>query len=230
MSFHETNQSAAVVEVEFRTTNSADPLTDLSARTGCNIVLEQSMPGREAGYSAYYRITGESPDTIAELLQTYEGVDGQLITADAEIGLFEVRIHDGDRYFAPLLTEAGALLSQMWTVDGESHLVVHVPATTASADVIQHVVENHPTVEVVTRRQKTYSGPGVPPEFVRAAVLTDLTDRQREVLATAYSNGYFEFPRRATGEDIAADLGISLPTFSEHLRAAERKILTRLFE
>ena len=52
-----------------------------------------------------------------------------------------------------------------------------------------------------------------------------LTDRQREVLATAYDMGYFERPRRANGSDVARELGIDPSTFSEHLAAAESKIL-----
>lgn len=140
-----------------------------------------------------------------------------------------MRIQDDDRYFAPLLTEAGALLSQMWTADGESHIVVHIPETTTSSEVIELVLENHPTVEVVAQRQKTYSVPLFTQELFQTAIQNELTDRQLEVVFVAYSNGYFESPRRTSGEDIAADLGISPPTFSEHLRAAEHKILTMLF-
>ena len=229
MSSQDSTGSAPVVEVEFRTTDSSYPLTELSERADCRIVLQQFMPGRESGYYSYYQITGGSPDRIAEILGEYDGLDASLVNASGESGLFEVRINDDDRYFAPLLTEAGALLSEMWTVDGESHILVQVPENTSVSAVIELVTENHPTVEAVAKRQRTYPVPLLTKELFQEAVENDLTDRQREVLFAAYHGGYFEYPRQTSGEDIAADLGISPPTFSEHLRAAERKILTMLF-
>lgn len=225
MSAQDSTEAASVVEVEFRTTDSSYPLTELSERADCQIVLQQFMPGKESGYYSYYQITGESPERIAEILGEYDGLDVSLVNASDDSGLFEVRIDDANRYFAPLLTEAGALLSEMWTVDGESHLLVQVPESTSTSAVIELVVQSHPTVEVVAKRQKSYPVPLFTQELFQEAVQNELTDRQREVLFAAYRGGYFEYPRRASGEDIAADLGISPPTFSEHLRAAERKIL-----
>lgn len=52
-----------------------------------------------------------------------------------------------------------------------------------------------------------------------------LTDRQREVLATAYRMGYFEHPREANATAVAEALDISLSTLAEHLSAAQRKLL-----
>lgn len=71
------------------------------------------------------------------------------------------------------------------------------------------------------------------PERTLDAVFVDrgrLTDRQREVLRTAYRMGYFERPREANATDVAAELGIDQSTFNEHLVSAQRKILGDLFE
>lgn len=62
----------------------------------------------------------------------------------------------------------------------------------------------------------------------RDSVLVDrskLTARQLEVLETAYEMGYFERPRRANATDVADALDINPSTFSEHLAAAESKLL-----
>jgi predicted DNA binding protein len=48
-----------------------------------------------------------------------------------------------------------------------------------------------------------------------------LTDRQQEVLAAAYEAGYYDYPRRATQDEVASTLGISGSTVAEHLRHAE---------
>ena len=52
-----------------------------------------------------------------------------------------------------------------------------------------------------------------------------LTDRQCEVLRTAYRMGYFERPRDANASAVAAALDIAPSTFAEHLAAAQRKLL-----
>ena len=57
-----------------------------------------------------------------------------------------------------------------------------------------------------------------------------LTDRQREVLETAYRMGYFEYPRTANAEEVAATLEIASATFREHLAAAQSKLLQDLVE
>ncbi|MFC5369110.1 helix-turn-helix domain-containing protein [Salinirubrum litoreum] len=53
-----------------------------------------------------------------------------------------------------------------------------------------------------------------------------LTDRQREVVVEALARGYYEWPRRINNEDLAEELGISRATLHEHLRRAEKKLLT----
>jgi len=65
-------------------------------------------------------------------------------------------------------------------------------------------------------------------EDVEKLVLVDrdaLTDRQREVLETAHEMGYFDHPKRANAGEVADALDINATTFTEHLSAAQRKLL-----
>ena len=52
-----------------------------------------------------------------------------------------------------------------------------------------------------------------------------LTERQREVLGTAYELGYFEYPREANATAVAEELDIGLSALAEHLAAAQGKLL-----
>lgn len=61
----------------------------------------------------------------------------------------------------------------------------------------------------------------------RDGPLDTLTERQREVLETAYEMGYFEVPREVASEAIAAELDIDASTVTEHLQRAERNLLTQ---
>lgn len=56
-----------------------------------------------------------------------------------------------------------------------------------------------------------------------------LTTRQREILETAHELGYFEYPKGANAMDVAEELGIARSTFTEHLAAAQTKLLDALF-
>ena len=82
--------------------------------------------------------------------------------------------------------------------------------------------ERFPSVDVQRLLQPPLEGTPEEQVFVNRG---RLTDRQREVLQIAFERGYFERPRRANATELAAELDISGSTFTEHLVAAQRKIL-----
>jgi len=55
-----------------------------------------------------------------------------------------------------------------------------------------------------------------------------LTDRQREILLTAIEAGYYDVPRDATYEDIAAEMDLAPVTVGEHLRKIESRVLREI--
>lgn len=59
-------------------------------------------------------------------------------------------------------------------------------------------------------------------------LLEVLTDRQLEVLETAIDAGYYDVPRGATHDEIAAALDCAPSTASEHLRRIESRIMSSL--
>lgn len=57
-----------------------------------------------------------------------------------------------------------------------------------------------------------------------------LSPRQREAMFTAVREGYYRWPREVSADKIAESMGISGPTFLEHLRTGEQKIINKLIE
>ena len=57
-----------------------------------------------------------------------------------------------------------------------------------------------------------------------------LTDRQREVLETAYGMGYFDHPKGANAGEVAEALDINSATLRGHLSAAQSKLLESVVE
>jgi HTH DNA binding domain len=52
-----------------------------------------------------------------------------------------------------------------------------------------------------------------------------LTARQKEIVATAVAEGYFEFPRKISLTELSGLVGVKPSTLSEILRSAERRIM-----
>jgi hypothetical protein len=49
-----------------------------------------------------------------------------------------------------------------------------------------------------------------------------------DALLTAYSNGYYNLPRKANIQDIANKKRVSRTTYQEHLKKAENKLVASL--
>ncbi|MHA2203563.1 MAG: helix-turn-helix domain-containing protein [Candidatus Hodarchaeales archaeon] len=55
-----------------------------------------------------------------------------------------------------------------------------------------------------------------------------LTEKQQIALSTAYKKGYYDIPRAIPLKTLAKEIAISRRTFDEHLRKAEKKIMSFL--
>ena len=66
--------------------------------------------------------------------------------------------------------------------------------------------------------------------FSPTSPLSQLTEKQRKVLIAAYNAGYYDVPRKTTSEELAKSLNLGDSTVVEHLRKAERKLISRLLD
>jgi predicted DNA binding protein len=95
---------------------------------------------------------------------------------------------------------------------------------------VEAFLESDPDAELVTKRERAAVRPPFSRSGVRQVLRVHLTERQFDVVETAFEMGYYDWPRGCTGEDVAAELGITSATFSEHVRTAERKLFAVVFE
>lgn len=86
--------------------------------------------------------------------------------------------------------------------------------------------------EAISATIRDYEDAGVSTDLERlgayrgsSGALSALTDRQEEVVRTAFDLGYYDVPRTASTDDVATELGLDSSTVSEHLRRAERNVL-----
>ncbi|ERH10025.1 MAG: PAS sensor histidine kinase [halophilic archaeon J07HX64] len=127
------------------------------------------------------------------------------------------------------LAKQGAALQQLEQRPDPNHLVVTVelPHETEVREYVDAVTGALDGVELVAKRHQPADRRSA--STVTTAVDDQLTDRQREALQTAFHAGYFDWPRSADADTVAAEIGIAQSTLSQHLRTAEQKLLAELF-
>lgn len=116
---------------------------------------------------------------------------------------------------------AGHPVSEVHAADGALHVSFHTPNLEAARTVVKMLRESF--ADISLRKLTRTDG-----ESKSEPVLVDrnhLTSRQHEVLQTAHKMGYLEHPKEANAGEVADALGIAPATFSEHLAAAQRKLL-----
>lgn len=109
--------------------------------------------------------------------------------------------------------------------DGDLHVRLHTSDVDTLRELLVDLREEFGgvSVEYLVRSVDAEDGSELVPVDMRT-----LTDRQTEVLETAHRMGYFEYPRDANATEVAGELGIEPSTFSEHLAAAQRKLMAEL--
>lgn len=217
-----------VVEIELTVRNSGHPFVGVSGEERCRVELASIVPRPEAQYAEFFNVLGAAPDRIASHVEAYETVETSLLSEYDDGGLVEFVVSGNCPAYR--LAELGALPQTVEGVDGRGRIVAEIPTRHDPPTVAGQFLDDYPEFDLIAKRTKDAHAPMLTPATLRQSVLDDLTERQREVLQTAFEMGYYEWPRDCTGADVADELGIASATFSEHVFTAERKVLAFLFE
>lgn len=120
----------------------------------------------------------------------------------------------------------GSPLQNVRAEDGRLHLTFYAPDIEQVREIVSNLRERYDGVRL---KHLSQSG-DVDDENLVLVDRSRLTDRQREVIETAYEMGYFEHPRTANASDVADELDITLSTFTEHLAIAQSKVLDAIVD
>lgn len=107
------------------------------------------------------------------------------------------------------------------------YLTFHAPDMERLQAIIGDLRNEYPSLDVQRLLQSQQDHTEESLVFVDRSTLTA---RQLEVLETAHRMGYFEHPKRANAGDVADELGITGTTLTEHLAAAQTKLLDSILE
>ncbi|RQH00530.1 PAS domain S-box protein [Natrarchaeobius oligotrophus] len=216
----------SVVELEVVLRSDDEPLSTIAHRLGSRLDVRAIVPRSSGGSTVYCTVaSGEDAgegeiDSLADV-EAVERVGNATTESAIELVLEESTV-------AETIAEHGGTIRSIVPVDDRTRLVFDLPETAEVRSFVDALERVYPGTELVARREHDRS---MPSERAFDATISDrLSDQQRRTLETAYYAGFFEWPRERTGEEVATSLGVSQPTFSRHIRTAQRKLLELLFE
>ncbi|WP_336038068.1 bacterio-opsin activator domain-containing protein [Halobacterium yunchengense] len=216
--------SDTVVELELRVAGATDALGVSETPEG-PLELSRTIPLGDERFLVYGTVDDEEFSTLeamAESVPYWESVER--VGEHVDGARFELRV-DSPPMMTAVASRGGSV--ERVLVEGDDiRMTVHLPEDVEVRDVVEVVRDHYDGAEAIARRQ-------VAAREDRSERLADvwadeLTDRQRTVVETAFFAGFFEWPRATSGEEVADRLDIAGATFSQHLRAAERKVFAKL--
>ena len=188
--------------------------------------ITQTIAVSDDEYIMYGTTTDDEINAVRSVFEPLDEIELSVIGGDPENLRIELR--QFQQCVIPLLAAHGWSTEHAVLTNGDCYLTVHLPSGDDVRELVETVRELFPTVELLARQQihadrQLDTG-------ASESTVAELTERQRTILQTAYGAGYFEWPRDASGGEIAETLGISPPTFHQHLRVGQQKLMTAIFE
>ncbi|WP_129116922.1 bacterio-opsin activator domain-containing protein [Halegenticoccus tardaugens] len=218
----------SVVELTVRFDgDGSDPapfFVESSASTDATVSLEGVVEGSDGSLAEFLTVDDGSADAVIDLVGTRGGDARRVAEYD---GVTVLRVSTPARSVASLVADHGGVLRDASADEGVGEIRIELPQRADVRTIMDAIRGRYPGAELRAQRERERTSTrGL--EF-RDAFDGTLTDRQREVLETAYLAGYFEWPRGSTAEEVAASLDISPPTFHEHIRRVQNKLLGAFF-
>jgi predicted DNA binding protein len=186
------------------------------------IVIDHTVRTGDGEFLIYGTATEDAVDSIGPLVQDRPEWTEVKFYSDEEPRRFELTANESP--ILSTLASLGGYIDHATIEEGDLRMTIHFTLDVDIRDAVDRIKEAYPQAEMLRRRQISRSSD----DFDRS-LMAELTDRQRTTLEAAYAAGFFQWPRDASGEDVAASMGVSPPTFHQHLRKAERKVFESLF-
>ena len=217
-------------EIRFALRDSSYPIVRISERLGCRIEVLESVRSTASGDQIiqFLRIASGDGERIRSTGRACEWTDEvRIYQADQEQALVELTV---DNCLVQAVADTEGILTAAHATDGRCEVDVFLPPDRQPGDAIDAVTERHPQADVAALNKRPIAAPLLSKQNFDDLLRELLTERQWEVLRIAHDNGYFERPRDIHQRQIAAELDITQETVSQHLRAAQRRLLSTVFE
>ena len=213
-----------LIELEFRVSEFFATFDDRAECDG-TVSLDHVIQVAADEFLVYGSATADAANTVADLVEVIPYWESITFTTEDDPAGFELRLTEPP--ILTTITSLGGYVDQAVIADDTYRLTIHIAPSVDVRRVLEVVKRTYPRADLTRRQQITR--PRDDPRHIQRRLLADLTDRQFAALDAAYHAGFFEWPRERTGEEVAESLDVAPPTFHQHLRKAERKVLDTVF-
>ncbi|ELZ43195.1 putative PAS/PAC sensor protein [Halorubrum coriense DSM 10284] len=217
--------TTSMTRIEYEVSDPSFVLTQLATAADCTLTYEGGVQQTATGNFLFVTVDD------APLERVVAATDGLTVVEDVQQirggetgGVLRLRL--SEPFLATELAGHGVVLRSVTSTVTGTTLIIDLPASSGVRHVTQLLTDRFGDTALVskqTREQASEHG-------FYASVLDRLTNRQLEVLETAYYSGFFASPRKADGKAVADSLGISPQAFYQHIRSAQRKLFAALVD
>ena len=216
--------SDELVELEFQSRDMFGVLDDTWELPG-TITFDRTISIGDGEFLIYGAATPDAVDSLPDLVDRFPYWHDVTLHSDGNPRRFELRVTNPPVFSA--VASVGGYVEDVYIEDGDVSFTIHLAPSVDVRNVIDTVMDEYPEVEMVRRRQITRSDEET--YHLQRHLVSSLTDRQRAALDTAFHSGFFEWPRVRSGKEVAESMGVSPPTFHQHLRKAQRKVFEAVY-
>ena len=216
-----------VVEVELEIADRGAFVFDLSRDLDCELTYGGAVPQDEDTYLLFFTASGCATQALLEQASEYPEISAAAHVSDFESGsFFEFEVADPP--IVSTLASHGGRTRSITVSKGVARVEAELAGDANVRALVDALSETFESVELVAYRER--ERPTQTREEFVSQLMAELTDRQRTALQKAFVGGFFEWPRATSGEELAASMDISPSTYHQHLRAAQRKLVTQIFD
>ncbi|GGM58486.1 putative DNA binding protein [Halarchaeum rubridurum] len=218
-------RSDAGVELVFEATGDSF-FAATSGDLDCRLELDGVVPVAEQSLLCFVAAGEVAVDALLDRAGAASAVtDARLIRDAGDRAQLELVVRPDSPVGA--LVEQGGAVASLTAAEGVARVAAVFPTGTDVRAVVEAVTSAFPGVSLRAKREATRRAS---PGDVHRTLERDLTEKQRSTLRAAYLAGYFEWPRGSTAEELADSMDVSAPTLHNHLRKAQQKVFTALFD
>ncbi|WP_458186765.1 bacterio-opsin activator domain-containing protein [Haladaptatus sp. NG-WS-4] len=219
--------SDCVTELELQVESADHFFVRIPRQTDCEFDLLGTTLSADGRLLCFVTATGSPPDEILELASRDETIsDCQIVYETDEECLLQLT-YEG-KSLVEMLADRGGSVSHGHADENGARVLLELPRSTDVRRTVEAIRERFPNTHLVAQRERDRPEPTLS-EF-RTTLDESLSDRQLSALKTAYLAGFFDWLRTSTGEEVSALLDVSPPTFHQHLRRAQSKLLGAIFD
>ncbi|RQG89632.1 MEDS domain-containing protein [Natrarchaeobius chitinivorans] len=218
--------SEQVTELEICIKDNSLPSISLASEFDTRITFKGIVPQKDSPPRTYFTIHDCNKEEVEAFAKRNYGIRNINHIVEKGDGHLFASIVD-DPCFFQILLDHGGVPCELTAEGDKAEMTLELPNNMSSGSFISMLerLYNHVEVKSSQTREREFH---VREEF-RQEFENEITDRQKQVLKTAYHSGFFNSPRDCTGQDLADQLGVTQPTVTENVRSAERTLLRLLF-